>query len=100
MTGEDVRIQETAYHLWESEGRPSGQDKRHWELARQMLSADESPANIPRADELPPQETPGPMPDEKPKARRRTRSAAEPAAKARTAAAKKPAATAAKKSTK
>lgn len=43
MNGENVRIQEAAYYLWESEGRPAGQEARHWELAQQMLSADEKP---------------------------------------------------------
>lgn len=103
MMDKDVRIQETAYYLWESEGQPAGQDKRHWELAQQMLSANESPASIPHANELPSQEKSGPVPEEKP--RRRARSTADPTAKARTpkartSGAKKPTATGAKKSTK
>ncbi len=27
------RISEFAYQLWESEGRPEGQEQRHWEVA-------------------------------------------------------------------
>jgi hypothetical protein len=26
-------IRERAYHLWENEGRPEGQDERHWHTA-------------------------------------------------------------------
>lgn len=30
------RIRERAYHLWESEGRPEGQDTEYWERAREL----------------------------------------------------------------
>jgi len=40
--GEEQRIRETAYHLWEKAGRPAGEAEQHWELAKQLLSA---PAN-------------------------------------------------------
>jgi Protein of unknown function (DUF2934) len=29
-------IRETAYHLWENDGRPTGQDHRHWEMAKRI----------------------------------------------------------------
>ena len=29
-------IRETAYHLWEKDGRPIGQDHRHWEMAKRI----------------------------------------------------------------
>ncbi len=29
-----TRVRETAYFLWEQEGRPHGQDREHWERAR------------------------------------------------------------------
>ena len=32
----EQRIRETAYHLWERDGRPAGQAERHWEMARRM----------------------------------------------------------------
>lgn len=98
MINENVRIQETAYYLWESEGQPTGQEKRHWELARQMVSADDSLVNGPHANELPPQETSGAAPEEKP--RRRTRNITGQTPKARASSAKKPTIPRAKKSTK
>ena len=29
-------IRETAYHLWEKDGRPIGQDHHHWEMAKRI----------------------------------------------------------------
>ena len=34
MTNRDQRIRELAHRLWEQEGRPGSQEKRHWEMAR------------------------------------------------------------------
>lgn len=35
MAGDlDKRIQERAYEIWESEGRPQGRSHEHWEQAR------------------------------------------------------------------
>lgn len=98
MSDEDARIREAAYHLWESEGRPTGQDRRHWELARQMVRAGEPSANIPRADELPPQGRPGAVPEEKPKRRARAKTGQTGTAKA--AGSRKTAATSATRSRK
>jgi Protein of unknown function (DUF2934) len=33
---DEHRIRETAYHLWEQDGRPIGQDHRHWEMAKRI----------------------------------------------------------------
>jgi Protein of unknown function (DUF2934) len=33
----EERIRAKAHELWESEGRPEGQQERHWQLARQMI---------------------------------------------------------------
>ena len=33
------RIRQRAYELWESEGRPQGRDREHWERAERELSA-------------------------------------------------------------
>ena len=32
------QIQVIAYHIWEKEGKPQGQDKLHWEQAKEALS--------------------------------------------------------------
>lgn len=32
------RIRELAYQIWESEGKPDGQEHRHWEMASQLVS--------------------------------------------------------------
>jgi hypothetical protein len=36
---EEHHIRETAYHLWEKDGRPIGQDHRHWEMAKRIAEA-------------------------------------------------------------
>jgi Protein of unknown function (DUF2934) len=33
------RIQQRAYQLWESEGRPEGRDQAHWQQALRELTA-------------------------------------------------------------
>ena len=40
MSTDDKRIREFAYQIWESEGQPSGQEKRHWEMARKLAEAE------------------------------------------------------------
>ncbi len=37
------RIREFAYQIWESEGKPHGQAKRHWEMATKLVEAEQSP---------------------------------------------------------
>jgi hypothetical protein len=37
------RIALRAYHLWESEGRPHGQDQDHWERARFLTGIEDNP---------------------------------------------------------
>lgn len=39
MDDEDIRVR--AHQIWEREGRPSGRDREHWELARQQLVIEE-----------------------------------------------------------
>ncbi len=36
------RIRHRAYHLWEHEGRPHGQDAEFWERARELVGIEES----------------------------------------------------------
>jgi Protein of unknown function (DUF2934) len=41
MSEREHRIREIAHRLWEEEGRPSHQDKRHWATAERMFDAQE-----------------------------------------------------------
>jgi hypothetical protein len=40
MSTDDKRIREFAYQIWESEGKPAGQEKRHWEMACKLAEAE------------------------------------------------------------
>ncbi|MCW2271074.1 hypothetical protein D9M73_230120 [compost metagenome] len=40
MSVEEKRIREFAYQIWESEGKPEGQESRHWEMARKLAEAE------------------------------------------------------------
>jgi len=40
MSVEEKRIREFAYQIWESEGKPEGQEERHWEMARKLAEAE------------------------------------------------------------
>jgi hypothetical protein len=40
MSTEDKRIREFAYQIWESEGKPEGEEARHWEMARKLAEAE------------------------------------------------------------
>lgn len=37
----DERIRELAHRIWESEGRPQGQQMRHWQMATRLIEASE-----------------------------------------------------------
>ncbi|RAN82278.1 hypothetical protein B5P43_05680 [Bacillus sp. SRB_336] len=42
MTNEhEQRIRELAHHIWESEGRPRGEEERHWLMAERLVEASE-----------------------------------------------------------
>ena len=43
MDNREQRIRETAYRLWEEDGRPHGQAELHWDLA-EKLAEDVEPA--------------------------------------------------------
>lgn len=45
MTVDEQRIRDFAYQIWESEGRPDGQEERHWAMARKLAEAAEAAAN-------------------------------------------------------
>lgn len=38
----EERIRQLAYDIWNSEGRPHGQEKRHWEMASKLFEAESS----------------------------------------------------------
>ena len=40
MSTDDKRIRELAYQIWESEGKPEGQEARHWEMACKLAEAE------------------------------------------------------------
>jgi hypothetical protein len=40
-----ARISEIAHSIWESEGRPSGQETRHWLMAEKLVLAEERHAS-------------------------------------------------------
>jgi hypothetical protein len=41
MNDRDERIRQRAYQIWEEEGRPEGQETRHWEEASREFSSEE-----------------------------------------------------------
>ncbi|MHC8400892.1 DUF2934 domain-containing protein [Pseudomonas sp. MDT1-17] len=50
MSTNDKRIREFAYQIWESEGKPEGQEARHWEMARKLAEAEAlAPSKAPKA---------------------------------------------------
>ena len=50
MSNDDKRIREFAYQIWESEGKPEGQESRHWEMARKLAEAEAlAPSKPPKA---------------------------------------------------
>ena len=53
MPDREHRVREIAHRLWEQEGRPFDQDKRHWAAAERIVDAEEGtggalPLNLPR----------------------------------------------------
>ena len=40
MSTDDKRIREFAYQIWESEGKPEGQEARHWEMAIKLAESE------------------------------------------------------------
>lgn len=41
MSDIEQRTRELAYQIWESEGRPEGQEQRHWEMATRLLHSEQ-----------------------------------------------------------
>lgn len=40
MADDELRVRQLAYRIWESEGRPEGQEQRHWEMALKIVAAE------------------------------------------------------------
>ncbi|AOE60428.1 DUF2934 domain-containing protein [Pseudomonas corrugata] len=54
MSTDDKRIREFAYQIWESEGKPTGQEERHWDMARKLAEAEAlAPSKPPKAASKP-----------------------------------------------
>ncbi|KSV85785.1 DUF2934 domain-containing protein [Sinorhizobium sp. GL28] len=51
MDDREELIRRRAYAIWESEGRPEGQDERHWEQASRELAERERPHPTQEADD-------------------------------------------------
>lgn len=47
MNKNEQRIRELAYDIWVSEGRPHGEDERHWEMARKLAETEAKPGDKP-----------------------------------------------------
>jgi hypothetical protein len=50
----EQRLREIAHRIWEEEGRPSGEDERHWEMAKEILRNESSEGEDDDEDEEPP----------------------------------------------
>lgn len=95
MSADEKRIREFAYQIWESEGKPHGQDNRHWEMARklaeaQALAPDKSPARKASKPKLPAVDGAAEGKPVPAKPAGKTAAAAKPAAKAASKPAAKP----------
>lgn len=50
MSTDEKRVREFAYQIWESEGKPEGEDARHWAMARKLAEAEAlAPSKSPKA---------------------------------------------------
>lgn len=42
----EQRVRQTAYHLWEDDGRPDGREKEYWFKALEKLLADRDTSKV------------------------------------------------------
>ncbi|MDG9927527.1 MULTISPECIES: DUF2934 domain-containing protein [Pseudomonas] len=49
MSIDEQRVREFAYQIWESEGKPAGQEERHWAMARKLAEAEAVSEQLPAA---------------------------------------------------
>jgi len=68
MSTEDKRIRELAHQIWESEGKPHGEDARHSEMARKLAEAEALTPSKPTAAAKPKPSAPKPPAKAKPSA--------------------------------
>jgi hypothetical protein len=47
MSIDEQRVREFAYQIWESEGKPAGQEDRHWEMACKLAEAEAASQQLP-----------------------------------------------------
>ena len=59
MNDRNLRIRERAYRLWEAEGRPEGRAGAHWDMAEQLIAAEDHQISGPDPD---PEPTSEPLP--------------------------------------
>ncbi|WDY56287.1 DUF2934 domain-containing protein [Pseudomonas sp. PSKL.D1] len=78
MSVDEKRIREFAYQIWESEGKPTGEEERHWDMARKLAEAEAlAPKAAPRKKAA---AKPKAAPAEKPVAAKKPRAVKKPAA--------------------
>lgn len=78
MSVDEKRIREFAYQIWESEGKPAGQEDRHWDMARKLAEAESlAPKAAPRKKAV---AKPKAAPVEKPTVAKKPRAVKKPAA--------------------
>lgn len=56
---DEKHIRELAYYIWISEGKPEGQEKRHWEIANQMAKDSHLTGKAPQKRSIDPSEAKG-----------------------------------------
>ncbi len=79
MSVDEKRIREFAYQIWESEGKPAGQEDRHWDMARKLAEAEAlAPKAAPRK-RAPAKAKVAAAPAEKPAAVKKPRAVKKPA---------------------
>jgi hypothetical protein len=47
MNIDEKRVREFAYQIWESEGKPAGQEDRHWAMACKLAEAEAASEQLP-----------------------------------------------------
>jgi hypothetical protein len=47
MNIDEKRVREFAYQIWESEGKPAGQEDRHWAMAYKLAEAEAVTEQLP-----------------------------------------------------
>ncbi|GAB2803129.1 hypothetical protein GCM10027040_34220 [Halomonas shantousis] len=67
MADDELRIRQLAYRIWESEGRPEGQQQRHWDMALKIVTAERTSGEEVRLeDEEPRHDEPDMLEDDLP----------------------------------